>query len=137
MSTVLFGFFKKSEKSFLNKNRIFFWTKQIIPFVSTVPREIYLLSQSPRGEGLIFSVFLFVLCLSPLFIIYEKSSSDIYHQKHDSHHISFSFCLSVRLALWTFVQKWNPQQNFQRPMLTTHRQSTGIFLIQTKKKIKN
>ena len=26
-----------------------------------------------------------------------------------------------------FVQKWNPLQKFQRPMLTTHRQSTGIF----------
>ena len=60
--------------------------------------------------------------------ISSPGSNDIYHERHDSDGSIMSSSVYVGLSLWNFVQKWNPLQKFQRPMLTTHRQSTGIFI---------
>ena len=55
----------------------------------------------PRGEGLILPVSLFVLLfnLFPLCIVYEKSSSDIYHERHDSDESFMSISVYLRLIL--------------------------------------
>ena len=44
----------------------------------------------------------------------------------------FFFSFNV-FFLRNVVQKWNPELKFQRPMLTTHRQFTGIYHTHKKK----